>query len=57
MSSQGTKKETIIAECDGSDYQHGEKYEQNFDHDHYSSVIFTTKVFKGKVKITIEELE
>jgi len=51
------KKELILAECDGSDYQHGEKYEQNFDHGHYSSVIFTSKIFKGKVRITIEELK
>lgn len=50
-------KEEIIADCDGSEYRHGAKYEQNFEHDHYSSVIFTTKAFMGKVRITIEEID
>ena len=49
-------KETIIAESDGSDYLHAGKYEQSFEHEHHMSMIFTSKIFTGKVKITIESI-
>lgn len=53
----GEMKEEIIAYADGSDYIHGELYETAFDTKHYSNVIFTKNIWKGKVKITIESLE
>lgn len=49
-------KEIIIAEADNSDYLHGEMYETSFDTDTHSNSIFTKKRWKGKVKITIEEI-
>ena len=50
-------KEEIIAEADNSDYLHGNLYQTDFEHENYSSTIFTKKRWKGKVKITIEEIE
>ena len=55
--------EEIIAEGDNSDYIHGEDeegkglYETSFETKTHSNTIFTKKRWKGKVKITIEELK
>jgi len=52
-------KETIIAGTDGSDYLHDELYETSFLNEEktHENTIFTKKIWKGKVKITIESLE
>lgn len=57
--SQGyVKKEVIIMDADDSDYIHGECFETTFDDEknYYSSIIGTQYRWKGKVKITIEQL-
>jgi hypothetical protein len=51
------KVEVIVAKGDNSDYQHGELYETAFSHGDFESIIFTKKRWKGKVKITIEEIK
>ena len=50
-------REVIIAAADGSDYKHSELYETAFDTKYYSNIIFTRKIWKGKVRITIEKIE
>lgn len=51
------KKEVIIAEADNSDYIHGDGYETTFGTKHYDNIISTQYRWKGKVKITIEQLD
>lgn len=51
------KKEIILAEADGNAYIHGDKFESQFVNDHYESYIGTQYKWKGKVKITIEQVE
>ena len=56
-------KEEIIAEGDNSDYIHGEDseghvlYETSFETKTHTHTIFTKKRWKGKIKITIDELK
>jgi len=50
------KKEEILAEADGSDYNHAGLYETSFETKTHRNVIFTKNIWKGKVKITIEKV-
>ena len=51
------QKEVIIADADGSEYRHGECFETTFSDDkhNYDSILGTQYLWKGKVKITIEQ--
>ena len=57
MNNKPLTKEVIIADADGSDYIHGERFETTFDSEHHSHNIFTERTWLGKVKITIEPYE
>lgn len=64
-------KEIIVADCDGDDYIHCCRYEQNFDYaeglpsifkdhngGHFTVTLFTSKKFpQGRVRITIETID